>query len=58
MKASEIMNDHTGWHTLDRAAWDCYDAICPVTDYADLRESEVLFENTFDEWGIMEEAIK
>ena len=56
--AYEIMNYSTEWDTRDRTAWDCDWVITRITDYADLRESEVLYENTLDARGFMVEAMK
>ena len=58
MTAYQIMNDHAKRKTWGRTAWDCYLAICPVTDRADWWESWVIFEDTLDAWGFVEEAMK
>ena len=58
MTAYQIMNDHAGWITQDRSAWDCYDAAHRVTDDTDYWESRVLIEGTLSAHGIMEEAMK
>ena len=56
--AYQIMDGEVKWKTLRRAAHDCYWPISNVTDLADWWESLVLFEDTLNAWGIMEEAIK
>ena len=58
MKAEKIMNNDARWETCDRTAWNCDDAICPVTNHADLRESWALHEDTLDARAIMGEATK
>ena len=58
MTAEQMMNHAARRQTWHIGAWDCYYAICPVTDYADLRESEVLGEDTLDARAIMGEATK
>ena len=58
MQAWQIMSDHAEWKTRGRTALDCDYAILNVTDYADWRESEVIFENTLHAGNIMREAMK
>ena len=58
MTAREIMNRDSMWQTLERAAYDCDDAIYRATDSADWRESKVSFANTLGPEDIMEEAME
>ena len=58
MKAWQIMDGEVKWKMRDSTARDCHCAIRHATDYADWRESEVLFENTLSAWAIMREATK
>ena len=53
MTAYKIMNRDSMWGTWDRTALDCDWVITRITDYADLLESEVLYENTLDARGFM-----
>ena len=58
MTAGQIMNDGAVRKTWHRTALDCDHAICPVTDRADWWESWVIFEDTLDAEGFMEEVTK
>ena len=58
MTAEQMMNHAARRQTWHIGAWDCYYAICPVTDYADLRESRVLLEDTLTARDFMQEVMK